>query len=90
MFTFTNASSSGSHSHDTPSVGGFVMLMPLIIAEHLRTQNIGDREREIERVQEIARVHLFLTHPDEEMGRVCDIVVWLVAHLLFREGKIIS
>ena len=67
------------HSHDTPSIGGFVMMMPVIIAELLR-------DRECRRVKEIARTHLMLTHPDEEMDRISDILVDLIHELLFREG----
>jgi hypothetical protein len=59
------------------------MLMPVIIAELLRNRENGG---EVEKVKAVARSHLVLTHPDEEMERISDVMVDLTYQLLFRKG----
>lgn len=68
----------GAATHDTASVGGLVMIVPIAIAELLH-------DRSLSRGQDICRAHLFLTHPDAHLGRICDAYVELIHGLLFRE-----
>lgn len=68
----------GAVTHDTPSIGGLVSIAPLVISERLAGTAL-------ERVQELARAHLLLTHPDETLARVCAAYVGLIDALLFRE-----
>jgi ADP-ribosylglycohydrolase len=68
----------GARTHDTPSIGGLVTIGPLAIHQLLQGY-------ETERVQATCRKHLFLTHPDENLGRICDGYVALVAGLLVRK-----
>lgn len=49
----------GALTHDTPSMGGLVTIVPLVISELLRTPT------EIDRVKALAGNHLQLTHPDK-------------------------
>lgn len=70
----------GAKSHDTASVGGLVTIAPIALAELLH-------ERSLSRVQHVCRSHLFLTHPDEHLGRICDAYVALIDALLFRAGE---
>jgi hypothetical protein len=67
----------GAVTHDTPSVGGLVMIAPLAISELLVDGNVP-------RVQQIARQHLALTHPDETLSAICDEYVDLVSMLMLR------
>jgi ADP-ribosylglycohydrolase len=67
----------GAVTHDTASVGGLVTVAPIAIAELLR-------DRLLSRVQKICRTHLFLTHPDDHLGKICDAYVALIDALLFR------
>ena len=64
-------------THDTPSIGGLVTVVPLAIYLLLQNQNT-------DAVQSSCRQHLFLTHPDELLGRVCDSLVVLIHDLLVR------
>jgi ADP-ribosylglycohydrolase len=68
----------GARTHDTPSIGGLVTIGPLAIHQLLQGY-------EMERVQATCRKHLFLTHPDETLSRICDGYVALVAGLLMRK-----
>ena len=68
----------GARTHDTPSMGGLVTIGPLAINELLHGDPLAT-------VQATCREHLFLTHPDETLGRICDGYVALVADLLLRE-----
>lgn len=68
----------GTVTHDTPSVGGLVAIAPLVLAERLRGTPLAE-------VQEICRGHLWLTHPDESLARVCIAYVDLLDQLLFRD-----
>jgi ADP-ribosylglycohydrolase len=64
-------------THDTPSVGGLVGIAAIAITELLI-------DRSLARVQLLCRTHLFLTHPDEGLGKICDAYVALIDALLFR------
>lgn len=68
----------GLKTHDTPSVGGLVMIAPIALSELLR-------EPSLSRVQAICRAHLALTHPDEHLAAICDAYVALINLLLFRD-----
>jgi ADP-ribosylglycohydrolase len=68
---------SGAVTHDTPSIGGLVTIAPLVIAERM----IGIP---LDEVQQHCREHLFLTHPDFKLARVCAAYVDLIDGLLFR------
>ncbi len=69
----------GAITHDTPSIGGLVTIVPLAL--HLLLKNA-----DYQNAQEICRQHLFLTHPDESLARVCDSLVKLIAALLSRSS----
>jgi ADP-ribosylglycohydrolase len=64
-------------THDTASVGGLVGIAAIAITELLI-------DRSLTRVQSLCRTHLFLTHPDESLGKICDAYVALIDALLFR------
>lgn len=68
---------SAAVTHDTPSIGGLVTIVPLAI-HHLLQRN------DLSATQSICRQHLFLTHPDESLARVCDSLVTLIQDLLDR------
>lgn len=67
-------------THDTASVGGLVTIAPIALAELLF-------ERSLTRVQTLCRAHLFLTHPDPHLGKICDAYVALIDALLFRNAE---
>lgn len=67
----------GARTHDTASIGGLVMIAPIAISELLL-------EPSLDRVQALCREHLYLTHPDEKLGKICDVYVELINSLLFR------
>lgn len=67
----------GAVTHDTASVGGLVTVAPIAIAELLH-------DRSLSRVQDLCRTHIFFTHPDEHLGKICDAYVALIDALLFR------
>lgn len=67
----------GAVSHDTPSIGGLVTIVPLTLYLLLTNKCIDE-------VQTICRQHLYLTHPDETLARVCDSLVTLINDLLQR------
>ncbi|MEX1302572.1 MAG: ADP-ribosylglycohydrolase family protein [Desulfotignum sp.] len=69
----------GAVTHDTPSVGGLVMLGPIAIAGFLQTHSLKI-------VQDLCREHLFLTHPDAFLAGISDAFVQLVENLLFRKN----
>jgi ADP-ribosylglycohydrolase len=71
----------GAATHDTASVGGLVTIAPIAIAELLA-------DRSLARVQTICRAHLFLTHPDEKLAKVCDAYVDLIDMLLFQDESL--
>lgn len=68
----------GLKTHDTPSVGGLVMIGPIAISELLQATPLA-------RVQANCRAHLWLTHPDDYLAHICDAYVALINLLLFRE-----
>lgn len=69
----------GARTHDTPSMGGLVTIGPLAINALLHGTALAT-------VQATCREHLFLTHPDETLGRICDGYVALIAGLLLRQA----
>lgn len=73
--------SCGAVTHDTPSIGGLTTVGPLAI--HLLLRN----SYSLEQVQAMVRAHLFLTHPDESLAKVCDLYVELISKLLFRDSN---
>lgn len=64
-------------THDTPSIGGLVMIAPIVFAERLAGQSL-------ENVQALCREHLYLTHPDESLAAACRAYVALLDHWLFQ------
>ena len=89
----------GAVTHDTPSVGGLVTIVPLAIKLLLDTddnaqKNTADKASggtvaqltadTVERVCKTCREQLMLTHPDELLARVCDAMVVLFSELLHR------
>ncbi len=70
----------GAVTHDTPSVGGLVMLGPIAIAGCLQNHSLKI-------VQDRCREHLFLTHPDAFLARISDAFVQLVQVLVFRKAN---
>ena len=68
----------GSVTHDTPSVGGLVMLAPIAITLFLHG-------KPLQSVQDVCREHLVLTHPDTFLARIGDAFVKLISDLLFRK-----
>lgn len=67
-------------THDTPSIGGLVMIAPIVFAERLRGVPINA-------VKDQCRQHLYLTHPDDALARVCSDYVQLLNDLLFRDSE---
>ncbi|MCF7972945.1 MAG: ADP-ribosylglycohydrolase family protein [Phycisphaerae bacterium] len=67
----------GAVTHDTASIGALVTIAPLVLAERVQGAPF-------EAVQTLARTHLFLTHPDQELARICVAYVELLDGLLFR------
>ncbi|ABA88593.1 ADP-ribosyl-glycohydrolase superfamily protein [Syntrophotalea carbinolica DSM 2380] len=70
----------GARTHDTPSMGGLVTIGPLAIHELLQGYDL-------EQVKAVCRKHLFLTHPDDSLGRICDGYVALISGLLMRKPE---
>lgn len=70
----------GAVTHDTASVGGLVMLAPIAIVERLNGKSLPA-------VQAVCREHLYLTHPDGGLAKVCDSYVELIDALLFRADE---
>jgi ADP-ribosylglycohydrolase len=62
-------------THDTPSVGGLVMIGPLVLAGVLQKQPVAN-------IQANARQQLALTHPDDSLAQVCNRYVALMTQLL--------
>lgn len=71
----------GAVTHDTASIGGLVSIAPIAIVETLKGGAL-------EHVQSICRKHLYLTHPDQALAKICDDYVELVVALLTREENI--
>lgn len=70
----------GAVTHDTPSIGGLVTIAPIVFAERLRGTPLN-------KVQELCKEHLFLTHPDQGLAEVCAVYVDLLNSLLFRKEE---
>jgi ADP-ribosylglycohydrolase len=68
----------GAVTHDTPSIGGLVTIAPIVLSERLQGLPLVE-------VQEHCLQHLFLTHPDKELGLICAVYVELLDALLFRD-----
>jgi ADP-ribosylglycohydrolase len=71
------ANQCGVAAETTASVGGLVTIAPIVIAGLLA-------ERDLTRTQKISREHIWLTHPDEALAKICDAYVKLIYDLLFR------
>lgn len=67
----------GAVTHDTPSVGGLVSIAALFLSARLQGKSLED-------ARSLCRTHLFLTHPDEALARVCDAYTSLMDALLLR------
>jgi len=67
----------GKAADTTASMGGLVTVGPIAIAELLQERNLSN-------VQNICREHLWLTHPDVTLAKICDHYVELIDSLLFR------
>jgi ADP-ribosylglycohydrolase len=74
------ANKCGAVTHDTASIGGLVSVTPLVITLALQGNPL-------EAIQEIARRHLFLTHPDESLANICDFYAELIVRLMNREHE---
>ena len=68
----------GAVTHDTLSIGGLVTIAPLVLSERLHGIPLIE-------VQKHCLEHLFLTHPDKELGHICAVYVELLDALLFRD-----
>jgi len=67
----------GKAADTTASMGGLVTIGPVAISELLMERNLPN-------VQNICREHLWLTHPDVSLAKICDYYVELIDSLLFR------
>jgi len=65
----------GAITHDTPSIGGLVMIGALALT-------LLARGMSVDRVKQAARTQLGYTHPDEGLARVCDAYVELLNRLM--------
>jgi ADP-ribosylglycohydrolase len=63
-------------THDTPSIGGLVTIAPIVFSERLQGLSL-------DAVKEHCLQHLYLTHPDKVLARVCADYVQLLNDLLF-------
>ena len=72
----------GAVTHDTPSVGGLVTVLPLALKLLLDSNG---SEAQVQNACAVCREHLMLTHPDELLARVCDAMVVLFSDLLLRD-----
>ena len=68
----------GAVTHDTPSIGGLVTIAPIVLSERLQGRPLAE-------VQGHCLQHLFLTHPDKDLGHICAVYVELLDSLLFRD-----
>lgn len=68
----------GALTHDTASVGGLVSIAALFLTARLHGVSCEDAQAQ-------CRTHLFLTHPDESLARVCSAYTGLLESLLFRD-----
>ena len=70
-----NLTRCGAVTHDTPSIGGLVMIGALALTMLARGTPVDD-------VRQAARMQLAYTHPDEGLAMVCDAYVELLHKLL--------
>lgn len=68
----------GATTHDTASVGGLVMLAPLVIANFLNGAARDDIKKQ-------CREHLWLTHPDDGLAKIAEDYAELLLNLLARK-----
>lgn len=73
-----NPEKCGATTHDTASVGGLVMLAPLVIAKFLKGADVAE-------IKAVCVKHLWLTHPDDELAKVAEDYAELLFNLLTRE-----
>ncbi|MCX7554500.1 ADP-ribosylglycohydrolase family protein [Marinicella sp. S1101] len=64
----------GAVTHDTASVGGLVRIGPFALL-------LLHQGRDVDEVKKLSTEHLLLTHPDENLKRVCSRYVDLIAAL---------
>ncbi|HEY5673406.1 MAG TPA: ADP-ribosylglycohydrolase family protein [Malonomonas sp.] len=65
-------------THDTPSIGGLVTIAPILLTERLQGLPLVESKSH-------CLEHLFLTHPDKDLGDICAVYVELLDALLYRE-----
>lgn len=70
----------GAVTHDTASIGGLVTIGPLALTCALKGDDLSD-------IQNLCRSHLYLTHPSDALGVVCDYYVELLYRLLYRTDE---
>jgi len=70
----------GAITHDTASIGGLVSVTPLAIVQ-------ASKALPLESVQTNVRRHLYLTHPDESLAKICDSYVELIYKLMHRRQE---
>lgn len=75
----THAMKCAAITHDTASIGALVTAAPLIITCAFHGHPLSS-------VQQLARAHLALTHPDDELAQVCDYYAELIVRLLHCES----
>ncbi|WP_218418236.1 ADP-ribosylglycohydrolase family protein [Alteromonas lipotrueae] len=74
------ANDCGAVTHDTASIGGLVTIGPVALSCALKGDALND-------IQRLCRNHLYLTHPSEDLGAVCDDYVELLYRLLYRTDE---
>ncbi|MDO6567305.1 ADP-ribosylglycohydrolase family protein [Alteromonas sp. 1_MG-2023] len=74
------ANDCGAVTHDTASIGGLVTIGPVALSCALKGNALND-------IQRLCRNHLYLTHPSEDLGAVCDDYVELLYRLLYRSDE---
>ncbi|MDD9957877.1 MAG: ADP-ribosylglycohydrolase family protein [Gammaproteobacteria bacterium] len=70
----------GAVTHDTASIGGLVTIAPMVFSERLQGTDLSD-------VQDLCVAHLYLTHPDQLLAKICRNYVALLDALLFRKDE---
>ena len=69
----------GEETGGTASIGGLVMIGPLILFEYYKNQQ---NPKKLEVITEIVKTQLYLTHPSESLWKVCQDYVRLLVQLL--------
>lgn len=70
----------GAKTHDTASIGGLVTIAPIVLMERLMGTPLNE-------VHNLCEQHLYLTHPDDSLAKVCASYVDLLDQLLFRRDS---